>query len=95
MARSGTPVDAEALALRLLGRIAQDPERLGAFLAETGLSPATIRAATSEPGFLGAVLEHVSADENRLLALAAEESVAPETIAAARARLSPQPDWEP
>ncbi len=95
MARPDKSVDAEALALRLFGRIAGDPERLGVFLAETGLSPATIRAATREPGFLGAVLEHVSAHEARLMELAGEAEVAPADIARARAMLSPDADWEP
>jgi len=48
---------AESLAIQALSFIAQDPERLGRFLALTGIGPAEIRSAAAEPGFLTGVLE--------------------------------------
>src|SRR4029450_7460703 len=50
--RSGTRQDrhaAEALAVAALGFIAGEPERLGRFLAMTGIGPDSIRAAGREP----------------------------------------------
>lgn len=80
------PVDAEAVAIRALDGLAASPERLGQFLALTGLSPQSIRDVASSPGFLAAVLDHVTADEQLLLAISAETGISPEAFAAARAQ---------
>ena len=88
-------VDAEALAVSLFARVAADPERLERFLALSGLEPGAVRAASSEPGFLAAFLDHVAGDESLLVALAAEEGIAPEAVMAARARLSPEAPPDP
>jgi hypothetical protein len=77
-------VDAEAVAIRALDGLAASPERLGRFLALTGLSPQSIRDVASSPGFLAAVLDHVTADEPLLLAISAETGISPEAFAAAR-----------
>ena len=45
---------AENLAIQALGFLAGDPERLGAFLAATGIGPETIRKAAAEPRSLPA-----------------------------------------
>ena len=66
---------AEALAIQALTFIAGDGERLGHFLAATGIGPAEIRAAAQEPGFLIGVLDHLAADERLLSAFAAEAGV--------------------
>jgi Protein of unknown function (DUF3572) len=66
---------AEQLAVAALGFIAGEPERLGRFLAMTGLGPASIRDAASEPQFLAGVLDHVAADEPLLLAFAGTTSI--------------------
>ena len=42
---------AEALAIAALTFIAEEPERLGRFLALSGIGPESLRAAASEPGF--------------------------------------------
>jgi Protein of unknown function (DUF3572) len=75
---------AEALAVAALGFIAADPERLGRFLAMTGIGPDSIRAAAREPQFLLGVLDHLAADEPLLLAFAAENSIAPNAVIKAR-----------
>ena len=51
---------------RLLAFIAADPERLGRFLAATGIGPADIRAAAREPLFLAGVLDHLANNETEL-----------------------------
>ena len=88
-------VDAETVALRAFDRLAADDERMGRFLAPTGLQPGTIRDASASPGFLPAILDHVCGDERLLVAIAGEIGAEPDEIAAARARLSPvaEEDW--
>ena len=86
------PADADEIATLAFGRIAQDPERLGRFLALTGLDGGSIRAAAADPGFLPAVLEHVAGDEALLLAIADEIERSPEAIARTAAMLAPRYD---
>jgi len=84
---------AEALAIQALTFIAAEPERLGRFLAVTGVGPAEIRDAAREPGFLAGVLEHLAADEGLLTAFAAEAGFAPTDPLKALAVLGGAP-WE-
>jgi len=79
---------AEALAIQALGFIAQDEERLGRFLALTGMGPSEIRQAASDRHFLAGVLDYLSGDENLLLAFAGHASVDPGTVAIARRALA-------
>jgi hypothetical protein len=74
---------AQDIAIGALGFLAADPERLGRFLAITGLGPENLRAAASEPGFLGQVLGHLAEDESLLLAFAANAGESPDRVAAA------------
>jgi hypothetical protein len=83
---------AEALAIQALSFIAEDPERLGAFLAATGIGPDAIRAAARTPGFLGGVLDHMLADESLLLAFTDGAGLDPASIARARRALGKR--WE-
>ena len=46
---------AESLAITALAFLAAEPERLGRFLALTGIGPESIRAAAHQPQFLLAV----------------------------------------
>jgi hypothetical protein len=82
----------EAVAIQALSFIARDPERLGHFLAATGIGPAEIRASAREPQFLAGVLDHVAADERLLLAFAADAGFDPADIAKAQAALGGR--WE-
>jgi hypothetical protein len=84
---------AEALAIQALSFIAGDGERLGRFLAITGIGPGEIRAAAREPHFLSGVLDHIAGDERLLLAFAADASLDPGDVAKARAILG-GPGWE-
>ena len=92
LGRSLTQEAAEALAIQALTFIAGDGERLGHFLAATGIGPAEIRAAAQEPGFLIGVLDHLAADERLLSAFAAEAGVDPADIGKALAALGGH--WE-
>ena len=84
---------AENLAVAALGFIAAEPERLGRFLALSGIGPDSIRAAAREPQFLAGVLDHINSDERLLLAFAAEHDIDPEAVMRARDALA-GPDWE-
>ena len=84
---------AETLAIQALGFMAGDPERLGAFLAVTGIGPEMIRKAAAEPAFLAGVLDYVVADEPLLIAVAEQAGVTPQDIEHAQAVLSGRP-WQ-
>lgn len=84
---------AEGVAVAALAFIAADPERLGRFLAATGIGPADIRIAAREPLFLAGVIGHIAADEQLLLAFAAEMGMQPSEIDRVRRALV-GPDWE-
>lgn len=77
--------DAKSLAIKALAFLAGDPERLGRFLAITGLGPETIRKAATNPGFLVAVLDYLASDETLLVAFAANAGILPEKVAQAQA----------
>ena len=84
---------AEIVALQALGFIAGDPERLGAFLAESGIGPQSLRAAAADPQFLASVLDFVLRDDATVKAFAKESELHPTSIAAAREVLG-DPRWE-
>ncbi|KAB2872690.1 MAG: DUF3572 domain-containing protein [Pseudorhodoplanes sp.] len=92
-ASAGTRDEAESLAIQALSFIAGDPERLGRFLAATGIGPAGLRAAARAPHFLAGVLDHIAADERLLVAFAAESATDPRAIARAVAVLNGR-NWE-
>ena len=74
---------AESLAIQALAFLAEEPERLGRFLAITGVGPEGVRAAAREPGFLAGVLEYLTGDEPLLIAFATQLGVDPADIARA------------
>jgi hypothetical protein len=80
---------AAEIAVKALGLLASEPERLARFLALTGLGPETIRGAAASPGFLGAVLDYIAGDEALLMALVNEMDEKPEIIIQARDLLAP------
>ena len=63
------------MAIQALTFIAADPDRLGRFLAATGIGPGDIRAAAREPLFLAGVLDHIAGDEKLLLAFAGDTGI--------------------
>jgi Protein of unknown function (DUF3572) len=86
---------AEAIAVEALAFMAGDAERLGKFLAQTGLGPENLRQAAAEPGFFAGVLRHLIEDESLLMAFAANAGLQPEVVARAASTLGgPQTDWD-
>ena len=80
------------LAIQALAFIAEEADRMGAFLAATGIAPDAIRGAARSPDFLAGVLEHMLADESLLLAFAGSAGLDPAEIARARRALGGE--WE-
>ena len=78
---------AEAVALQALAFLAEDAQRLGNFLALTGLGPEDLRAQAREPQLLAAVLDHLMREESQLLMFAANYGLAPELIGQAHVLL--------
>ena len=84
---------AEIVAIQALSFVAGDPERLGLFLAESGIGPETLRTAATDPQFLAHVLDFVMRDDATVKAFAAASELHPTNIAAAREVLG-DPHWE-
>jgi hypothetical protein len=82
-----TPDEAEILAVAALSFLAGDTERLGRFLAITGIEAQDLRAAAGSPGFLPGVLDHLIGDERLLLDFASHQGIDPSEVPAARAVL--------
>jgi hypothetical protein len=78
---------AEIVAVQALAFIAGDPERLGLFLAESGLGPETLRTAAADPHFLASVLDFVMRDDATVKAFASVSQLHPTNIAAAQQAL--------
>jgi hypothetical protein len=84
---------AEIVAIQALSFVANDPERLGAFLAESGIGPDTLRNAAADPQFLASVLDFVMRDDATVKAFASASQLHPTNIAAAHQALN-DPKWE-
>jgi uncharacterized protein DUF3572 len=78
---------AESLAIQALAFLASEPERLGQFLASTGIGPEQIRVAAREPLFLAGVLDHLASHEPLLIEFACEIGIDPTEISRAGAML--------
>lgn len=78
---------AEMLAVSALAFLASDPERLGQFLAQSGMGPGDMRAAAKDPQFLAGVFEHVMGDEQLLVAFAKHLDIDPGEVARAGAAM--------
>ncbi len=75
--------DAEALAIKALGFVANDPALLPRFLAITGIEAYSIRQAAGEPGFLAGVLQFMLAHEPTLMQFSEATGIAPGAVAKA------------
>lgn len=84
---------AEGLAIQALAFIAGDSERLGRFLAVTGIGPADIRTSAHDPSFLVGVLDYMASDEQLIGAFAAEAGLDPSDIERGRVALGGN-TWE-
>jgi len=86
---------AEALAIQALGFLAEDGERLGRFLAFTGIEAQSLRDAAREPNFLLGVLDHLAGDERLLTEFATHKELTPEVVTRARDLLAGAPPATP
>ena len=78
-----TPKQAEQIAVDALIHIAGDGDRLARFSALSGIDPALIRDAATEPGFLAGVLEYFLGHEPDLIVFAESAELPPERVAEA------------
>lgn len=85
---------AEGIAAQGMLFLADDSGRLGRFLSETGLDPASLRTRMRDADVLAAVLGHILADESALLAFAANAGLRPEDVLRAEAALGGGSPWE-
>ncbi|MCA3574390.1 MAG: DUF3572 domain-containing protein [Aestuariivirga sp.] len=83
--------EAEVTALKALGFLAAESDRLSRFMDLAGLDVAAIRASATDPAFLGGVLDHLLADESLLLIFAEEQALRPARIAELRRKLPGAP----
>ena len=84
---------AEIVAVQALSFLAGDPQRLGGFLAESGIGPETLRSAASDPNFLVSVLDFILRDDETVKAFASASKLHTDNVAAARQVLGDR-DWE-
>jgi hypothetical protein len=82
---------ASAVAIAALSFIAAEPERLGRFLALSGIGPESLRSAAREPGFLTGVLDHLANDDQLLRDFAEQNEFDPEQVMKARELLAGGP----
>ncbi|MBS7545008.1 DUF3572 domain-containing protein [Ancylobacter oerskovii] len=75
---------AQEVAIGVLGFMAGDPERIGSFLAESGLSPADLRQVAGSPAFHVALLDHLINRQDLLLDYAGAAKIDPGHVVAAR-----------
>ena len=84
---TATDEGAEILALQALGWLAGDEDRLGRFLALSGLDPATLRDTAGGRDTARAVLDFLLSDEELLLDFCEIAQIRPKDFPAYRARL--------
>lgn len=86
---------AETLALRVLGWLAEDADRIGRFAGMAGADPGALRAQAQEPEFLGFVMDFLLADEALLIDCCTALDIPPDTPMRARASLpgGDLPNW--
>lgn len=86
--------NAREIAISALSHIADDDDRMGRFLALTGLAPEDLRSAVNNPGFFVAVLDYFMGYEPDLLAFAEKNHMDPQMIVDARHILAgPEEAW--
>lgn len=95
--RQGNPGQeaAQVLALQALAWLAADEDRIGPFLAQSGIALGELRSRAGEAEVLAAVLDFLLGDEALVLGFAAEAGIKPEEVPLARASLpgGEVPDW--
>lgn len=80
---------ASAVAIQALTWLAQDIERIGGFLAQSGLGPGDLRARANDPVFGAAVLHFILSEDAMLLDFVAHAQLRPQDVLHALAVLEP------
>jgi hypothetical protein len=80
--------DPELLALKALGFLAEAPDALSRFLAQSGVMPAELRTRVDDPHFLGGMLDFLLADDELTGQFCAAEGIEAQAVHLARHRLS-------
>ncbi|MBS9476616.1 DUF3572 domain-containing protein [Ancylobacter radicis] len=75
---------AREVSLGALGYLAGDPERIGPFLAESGLSPVDLRGVAGSNAFHVALLDYLINRQDMLIAYAEGAGIEPGHVVAAR-----------
>lgn len=78
---------AEILAINALSFLASEPERLGRFLAISGIGPDTLRKGAADPHFLAGVVDYLLSDETLLFLFAESQGIGVDEPQKARAAL--------
>jgi hypothetical protein len=86
-AKALTRDDAETIAIRAIGFLAEDTRRIGRFLSLTGMEPETLMTGAESTPVQVAVLDHLLGDESLLMVFCGHAASAPETVPAARTLL--------
>jgi hypothetical protein len=84
---------AETLALKALTWLAEDRDRMGAFLSETGASVGDLATQAGDPAFLGAVLDHLLTSDALVTGFCDAEGLAYDRPMRARAALPGGAQW--
>ena len=84
---------AEIIALQALAFLAAEPDRLGAFLATTGIGPDSLRTQTQSPELLAGVLDYLLQEDTLLQACCADCQVTPDMVIKARQRFPGFSPW--
>ena len=87
IAPPGAHPSVDVIALKALGFLAAEPERLQRFMDLSGLDVQAIRHSAADAPFLGGLLDYLLADQTLLLLFAESEQIPPERIAQIRRQL--------
>lgn len=79
---------AQTIAISALAFLADDPDRLGPFLVQSGMGPDELKAGAREDDTLASVLDFVMQDEVMVLEFASAADISPEWVATAHLLLS-------
>ncbi len=91
-AKSGQE-SAETLAAQALSWIAEDTDRLNAFMAMTGAAPADLMRDAAKPAFLGTVLDYILTEDTLVIAFCDTRGLPYTAPMQARAVLSGGAAW--
>lgn len=80
---------AEAIAISAVGFLAADNERIGRFMAVSGIEPADLASQIGNRSFLAGILDYILSDETLLFLFCDYADLNPQMPHAARLQLDP------